>query len=635
MGFLGWLFGKKGPGAAPSEPQAPASRPDPAADPNLIRVFDGFGRELYITKQAWRDDVLRGNLEKMRDDPDRLYGLLAGALHDGFAADVLPYAEHLHRTDTTPARGAAILGIVYMETNRLDDAARVLEGFLATHGDDGTVLTNLAKVHARRGDHAPAEAALWHALEVDPNQANGLDWYAAIQRERGGEAAALDAYRRVAALPGSWRARLWLARDALERKDPAAAETLYEEALARAGRPAPPDLLMQMSGDLGRNGYLAEILRLVEPGFDAAIHGLQVGNNLIKANVDLARLEAAKRIVDRLYAEKRHDWQQALADWDTAIARAGVELRAKTPQGPLRVSLLSIEGPLWTRDGSPFAALLPAKRAGAPRVVFVGGTALLARAPDRPLVQLSDVPGRLSRAVPLLLAERVHLVTDAVGVAWIPWAEGHGFLLSGAPHEDRALCELAEKGAESSDVIAGITLDATRSAWKIDVGAVRPAERRRLAEASVEVTPDDPAPAVERLIEMVLELLGRHAGVRRIPAPDWYRVPSGQDRSDYLLRLEQQLAITCAHSDRAGEGGLFGEREMLDGGLQLCVRQPENATARMLFAQTLRQMKKVRPEILAEYEEKARLLQSDHPLAGEPAHRIEQAIAEALGERIH
>lgn len=154
--------------------------------------------------------------------------MLVGALHHGFAADIIPYAEHLWRADPIPSRGAAILGIVYMDVNRLDDAERVLSDFIAAHGE--VVLTNLAKVDSRRGDNARAESILWHALEVDPNQDNGLGWYAAIQRDRGGEPSASDAFRRIAALPRSWRAQLWLARDAVQGKDFPAAEPLYMEA---------------------------------------------------------------------------------------------------------------------------------------------------------------------------------------------------------------------------------------------------------------------------------------------------------------------------------------------------------------------------------------------------------------------
>ena len=284
------LFGKK-----PKNTNPPI---DPSKDPNMIRVFDEYGRELFITKQQWRDNVLLGNLETSRNDPDQLYTMIVSAIQDGFAADVIPFAEHLQTIDPIASRAAVVLGIVYMETGRLDDAQKVLEEYITQHGEDGIVLTNLAKVYSRRGDQAKAESILWHALELDPNQENGLGWYAVMQKEQKGEGGDLEAYRRAANLPHSWRARLWLAQDAIQHKDLTTAETLYEEALALADRPIPADLLMQMSGDLGNAGYLAEIIRLVSPHFDPGFHGIQVGNNLIKANLDLGRVEVARQVLE-------------------------------------------------------------------------------------------------------------------------------------------------------------------------------------------------------------------------------------------------------------------------------------------------------------------------------------------------
>lgn len=630
MSLLHKIFGGKTPENQPSAAGQP-SQVDPANDPNMIRVYDGYGREMFITRQQWRDNVLLGNLEKVKADPEQLYGMLVSALQDGFAVDIVPYAEHLWRTDLIPSRGATILGIVYMEVNRLDDAQRVLEGVIAAHGEDGVVLTNLAKVHSRRGDQARAESILWHALEIDPNQDNGFGWYAAIYRERGGEAAELDAFRRVAALPQCWRAQLWLARNALQHSNLMAARTLYAEALARAGSPAPPDLLMQMGGDLGNHGYPAEVIHLVEPCFDPAFHGLQVGNNLIKAHFDLGQIDAARRVLSQLYARKRPDWQQTLSFWDTELAKADVAKRAQAVSEPLSFSTMSIEGPLWTRDGSPFVALLPAKCAGARHIAVFGSTALLAHAPEKPEVQLGDSPGRLSRAVPLILTEQIHLLTEATGTALIPWAQNQGFALFGRSYEDQALCDLARQSEKIPDFMVGVILDATQPAWKLDLYLLRTADGRRMAETQVETVNENPGPAVEQLAERLWKMLATHADVRATAAPTWYQIPSGQDLSDYLLRLEQQLAVACMHIGFLEGAALFGAHEILDGILQLCVRQPKSLTVRMVFAQTLRQMQRVHPEILPEYKEKIDLLQRDHPLTGNVAQLIEKAIAETLG----
>jgi hypothetical protein len=124
----------------------------------------------------------------------------------------------------------------------------------------------------------------------------------------------------------------------------------------------------------------------------------------------------------------------------------------------------------------------------------------------------------------------------------------------------------------------------------------------------------------------LLSLLVKHAAVCAKPAPHWYHLPQGMDFSDYLLRLEQLLAITCMHLDFVDGGGLFGEHEMIDGALHLCVRQPNNVLTRMILAQTLRQMQKVRPEIISEYKEKIQLLQREHPLSGDTATLIVKSL---------
>jgi len=459
MSFLGKMFGGKTPEQGPAAGAGQEAKGDPASDPNLIRVFDGYGREMFITKQQWKDDVLLGNLRKAKTDPEQLHAMLAGALQDGFAADIVPYAEHLWRTDPVPSRGATILGIVYMEVNRLDDAQRVLS---------------------------------------------------------------------------------------------------------------------------------------------------------------------------QLYAQKRHDWQQTLSFWDTELAKADVAKRVQTAPEQPAFSGMSIEGPLWMRGGSPFAALLPGKHADAQQIAIVGSTALLAHAPEKPEVQLSDRPGRLSRGVPLILAEQIHLLTGAVGVAIIPWAQNQGFALFGAPCGDQTLCDLARQNEKVPAFMTGIILDTTQSMWRLDLCLLRMADGRRVAETQVEAAAGNPGPAVGQLADRLLKILATHAGVRTTPAPAWYQVPSGQDFSDYLLRLEQQLAVASMHVDFLKGGGLSGEHEILDGILQLCVRQPKNPTLRMIFAETLRQMRKVRPEILPEYKEKIALLQREHPLTGNIAQLIEKTIAETL-----
>src|SRR6185295_8152729 len=123
------------------------------------------------------------------------------------------------------------------------------------------------KIHAERNRPDLVEDALWRSLECDPNNENSLGWYEALQRERGGSEAAVGALRRVAALPGAWRARVHLARYSLDARDSQGALALYREALGIVGESLPSEVLMTITGDLGRRGFLAQLLELSVPRY--------------------------------------------------------------------------------------------------------------------------------------------------------------------------------------------------------------------------------------------------------------------------------------------------------------------------------------------------------------------------------
>ncbi|MBV8384950.1 MAG: hypothetical protein JOZ63_20355 [Planctomycetaceae bacterium] len=115
---------------------------------------------------------------------------------------------------------------------------------------------------------------------------------------------------------------------------------------------------------------------------------------------------------------------------------------------------------------------------------------------------------------------------------------------------------------------------------------------------------------------------------QRLPVP--YEVPAGVNFPTYLLRLEQLLAVRCAGMEGVQPTFLSGEREIIDGNLQLCVAYPESVGIRVLLAQTLLAMQKVRPDVVVEFKEKIMLLQQRCPLK-EPSHGvIQRMLSEAL-----
>ncbi len=642
MSFFQNLFGKKKPEPSASpvvRPHTPATLPPikdkpapstsvaPASNKEMIQVFDAYGREMLITKEAWRTSVLPGSIKSNWNNPDQLYGIILGSLKDGFRSDIIAATEQLYKIDTQPERGTCVWGIVLMEEGRLDESEKVLRDFIAKHGENGTVLTNLAKIYSQRKDEKKSEETLWHALEVDPNQDNGLGWYWIIHKERNGEAAGLEALRRIAVLPGSWRAQLWIARDALHTRRQEQALTIYQECLARVAKPVPTDFLAQMSGDLGNTGHLPELLRLTEPHFDVKTHGLQVGNNLIKAHLELAQFDAARRIVDQLYALKRLDWQKTLSFWDTEIAKARIAVEKPDPNKKLNVSLLAIDGPVWLKSNSPAAELFPAKTPDDLTVCFLCGTAEKATNSKRTEHQLADAAGRLTRALPLFLAEQVDFQSRAKVQTLIPWIvdEISGFVLGGAPWSDENAAAHARQSQIKIDFAVSIHLKTQAEPWNVELRLVRTIDEKCLGNLTAAFPSTKPEAAIPQLAQQLLRLLAEQAEVEIQTPPPLYQVPAGLQFPYYLLRLEQLLSVRCAGMDRVQPDFLSGTRDIIDGNIQQCLNCPQNVPARLLLVQTLSALKKVRPEILTEFKEKLALLQKEKPLP-EPVQGVVQRM---------
>lgn len=623
------LFGRRSqptPPAIASGKTVDTPPGDPSKDPNMIRVFDAYGREMFITRQQWHDNVLMGNIQRHWNTPDQLAELIIGALNDGFFEDMVKPAERLAQIDPNVERSVVLLAIVYLKVKRLDDSERVLQQHIRKHGESGVVLNNLAKAYAEREDHEKSLETLWRGLQLDPNQDNGMGWYEVIHREKGGEEAGLEALRRIAAIPGSWRAQLWLARSALNTRQTDQAIDLYKECLSRVGQPVPADLLMQMSGDLGNSGRLPEILQLVEPCFNPTLHCLQVGNNLIKAHVDLGQLDAARRILDQLYALNRPDWKEQLSFWDTEIAKARVAMTGEH-KDPVSVTLLAIEGPIWLKPSSPVAELFPKKSTNTPTVCFLGCSAEAAPDSKRIQLQLANAPGRMSRALPLFLAEQVGLGSQARVQTLVPWilGEAPGFVLGGVPWKDHEAANYAQQSQAKGDYVVISHLRPNAEPWIAELRLVRTLDAQCLGTLSTSFPSAKPEDGIPGLAQQLKVLLHKQAGIEQATVPSLYQVPDAPHLGYYLLRLEQLLTVRCAGMDGVPVGFLHGEREIMDGNLQLCLAFPQNVVTRILLAQTSLAMKRMRPDILPEFREKIELLQREKPLP-EPVHGVVQRM---------
>jgi tetratricopeptide (TPR) repeat protein len=609
-----------------------ATKRSQGADPNLIRVFDEFGRELFISKEQWRTNVLPGTLKTNWNHPDKLYNLIVGSLNDGFFADVLTAAKHLYSIDPSRARGACIYGVVLIKNNRLDEAESVFRSHMERQGEDGYVLTNLAKVYAARNEPQKVVDTLWRALEIDPNQENGLAWYGSLYSEKSGGRGWSQALVRVAALPGSWRAQIWLAREGLEAKSLETALAHYNQALSRIGDRVPPDVLMQISGDLGKHGYLKESIQLAEPRFVPEVHGLAVGNNLIKAHLDLGQLEDARKILDQLYGLKHPDYKQNLSFWDTEIAKARIARSASPNESQLQISMVTIEGPVWLKSTSTESELFAEKQSDVPIIAFLGSTVEQPQTSGAISRQIADAPGRISRALSLFLAEQVWFRTNAGVRTLVPFviSEPRGFMLSGVPWQDQEAAKYSLQDTVGVGFVVVTHIRCATATWSIDMRVIRSGDHEVLAKLSASFEAGKPEDAIPDLAERLVSSLSVVTSTQIQKPSQMYSVPAGAQFPFYLLRLEQLLATRLAAMKGTGSTFLNGEREILDGNIQLCVDCPDNVGTRILLAKTALAMKIVRPELMQEFHDKIILLNRKKPLSEPAKGALERMFNEAF-----
>ena len=616
---------------APGKPAAPVTEmpataispisTTPNAAEGVVRVYDQFGRAITIGREAWRRDVLLPNLAANRDNPDALYELIVSALNDDFATDVLESARWLADTDRDPQRGATVLGVVLLQIKDHDAARDVLERAIARHGENSYLLANLARAFAGLGDEQRAEALIWRALELDPNEATTLNWLIARLLAKGGQQAVLAAYARAATFPGSWRPQLWLAREALARGDLLGATALYEEALVRA-QPVPADLLMQLSGDLGNRGHTDLLVRLTQQHFDVVTHGLTVGSNLLRAYLELSMFAEARKLLEQLYTQQRPDWRDQLNDWERKLDDA--QKRYGEVSAPLDIVLMRLEQPVWARGVLGFDAVLPVKSASAPRIHFICGSGEASEDLGEKVVsQPTNDLGRLARALPMFLAEEMFLRTSARTTFLLPWMKQGGFILSARPWTRAFL----PPDHTPPDLFVFLHVDARVSPWLLKV-TIENAQRHAAAVVFEQAfTLETAGRDLLALLNDLLPRLTILLALRREDTETALAMPPPELLPRYMAGLEQALAVGLAARQQGGADFLHQERSIFDHLFDVALEGAELLRPRMLLVNALENQARRRPDIVREYLDKLALLQQQHVLpAGAGSSLVEKGV---------
>lgn len=588
------------------------------AKPSLITAHDVYGREVRITREEWRAKVLGPNLERASRNPDELYQLCNSALNDGFVDDIDSASEKLIALEPEAERGYALRSIVLFRTHRVDEAERILEHGIKRVGRTATLLANLAVLRASCGDDSGGEALMWEALGIDPNIEQGLRWWASTYHQRGGKDAYREALERVAALPGSWRAPLWLAREKLKEGDVDGAVQMFEAILKRPD--CPSEALLTISGDLGNKGEIARIPPLIAPIFNPAKHDPRVGFNLLQAYLELKQRKVGEALLQRLYALQMAPFKQHLDKMAEALAAIPDDLGLKEgalPDTP-EIEVLAFDLPIWTYGLQTPTWLIADKPQETERVVCFAFSRHV-DADEHGGTQKEDEGGRMTRALPLYLAESVLCWTTLSSRTLIPVVKGGGPAVFGAGGDEGLCRKLADQGTY---LVTG-ELDDRGGRWKFVMRLWRTADGALLAEEREESKGQDAIPAVLALEQALLRHLNRPSAQ---PWLSYYSRPSAEAMHPYLVELGQSLMLSLLANEVVALSGMWGERSMLEWPLTMALHWADAQVPAIMFVSGLSKAKAYGTALLPEFRERALQLMKDVRRRGSVAARLEPLV---------
>lgn len=549
---------------------------DTKSEEQLIDIFDENGQKMQITRTEWKTRVLPDQIKKAWDNPEGLNQIILQSLGDGLFAEVLSACEHLHDLEKGSESSTILLGICFMKLNELDKSKGVYESFILANGETGTILVNLAKVYYEQKNESQGFDLLKKAVFLDPNMGNGVQWWAAIHKDKGGEKGYLDSLEELSRLKGSWYPSLWLARHALEAKDLSKAMKIYNslplEIFDYRG------ILMMISGDLGKNGFISEIISFIKPKYKPEAHGPQTGGNILTAFLNLGDFKQGLPFVRELYKYNWPQFREHLTYYEGELDKLSIAQKNmdESPRSTKDIKNLFLDVPISHYGLYEPNWIKPTLQKSDSYIVFLPLAALRVASKGESL-ETEDLSGILSRSIPLYLQESLFASSAYQGRIILPVMEGAGPILSGTPFEGSDMAGIFESQSEVEFCITGEISQQGKTLLISLYGFNRELER-------VEILNDFPF-TPERAEAFFTELTKGINGVldkADIPSP-----PASKAHMNYLWALNNGLLFTLIENKVMPYETMFGEPNILDNFMALVRNNPDDFSLKMLLVSSL------------------------------------------------
>ena len=568
-----------------------SSEKSPKENAKMMNIIDQNGRRIQITMDEWREKVLPIALKNHWDNANLLYNDILKAIQNNFISDVEEAAIHLKEIDTIKERGYNTLAILYLKNKEFNKANELLLEYLANNPKTGTILTNLAKSYYGKDEKEKAMEILWEGLTINPNQNNGLPWYASICKDRDGIDGYIDALRRASEIKGSWLPQFLLARHELNEKNIESAKEFLKIALSQGH--VTQEALLVISGELGAKGYSKELIELVEPVYDFNKNDIRVGLNLLQAYLQNKEIEKGENLLNKLMMLERPDLKNALLKISNKFDKLKIEEKASTPKKDVQINMMVLDNPVWGHGLKTSKWFINNKE-------VKGNIAVLPYADET--VREKEIRGyqkdnetsMLSRGIPLYVSEMINYYTDYNNKVVMPFVRDFGPVITNKQYNEAALEDIGNK--INADIVI--------------TGSVMNAEIGYLIKNTIYNMNDKSSKKIEMFIqkenfgnrfnEMIKELRSELGGYDQ-SNNKFYKLAEDKEVLHYLASLGHSLTQTLIQGKFLDKELLLGERNLLNWYLNMVMAYPENEAIKMMLVSGIEKSKEYGSKVYLEF----------------------------------
>ena len=568
-----------------------SSEKSPKENAKMMNIIDQNGRRIQITMDEWREKVLPIALKNHWDNANLLYNDILKAIQNNFISDVEEAAIHLKEIDTIKERGYNTLAILYLKNKEFNKANELLLEYLANNPKTGTILTNLAKSYYGKDEKEKAMEILWEGLTINPNQNNGLPWYASICKDRDGIDGYIDALRRASEIKGSWLPQFLLARHKLNEKNIESAKEFLKIALSEGH--VTQEALLVISGELGAKGYSKELIELVEPVYDFNKNDIRVGLNLLQAYLQNKEIEKGENLLNKLMMLERPDLKNALLKISNKFDKLKIEEKASTPKKDVQINMMVLDNPVWGHGLKTSKWFINNKE-------VKGNIAVLPYADET--IREKEIKGyqkdnetsMLSRGIPLYVSEMINYYTDYNNKVVMPFVRDFGPVITNKQYNEAALEDIGNK--INADIVI--------------TGSVMNAEIGYLIKNTIYNMNDKSSKKIEMFIqkenfgnrfnEMIKELRSELGGYDQ-SNNKFYKLAEDKEVLHYLASLGHSLTQTLIQGKFVDKDLLLGERNILNWYLNMVMAYPENEAIKMMLVSGIEKSKEYGSKVYLEF----------------------------------